>query len=299
MFASTYPAGGGTAFDISVGVKVWRQLAFGAGVSLFSRQDELQVTAQLPHPFHFDQPRRITGTAQGLTREETAGHVQAMWVAPVGQRVEIAVFGGPSFVSVTQDMATGITFTQGYPYDTAAFTGIQRRMLSESAIGFNVGRRRGDLLHPLDRRGRRDPLHAGDRRSGRRGSRRGRTAHIRRSTRAVLSRIVDYGTAKMARISPIATSPDTKPHAVGVIPRGVVARRDAWGCGRENQRPPHRLVSAGPATRVYDTCGSLAGAVSGQRAFRRLAACQAYPRGHHPRAHGYDKNNPQIQFTPV
>ena len=26
MFASTYPAGGGTAFDISVGVKVWRQL---------------------------------------------------------------------------------------------------------------------------------------------------------------------------------------------------------------------------------------------------------------------------------
>ena len=73
MFASTYQAGGGTAFDISVGVKVWRQLAFGAGVSLFSRQDELQVTAQLPHPFHFDKPRRITGTAQGLTREETAG----------------------------------------------------------------------------------------------------------------------------------------------------------------------------------------------------------------------------------
>ena len=59
MPANTYPAGGGTAFDISVGVKVWRQLAFGAGVSLFSRQDELQVTAQLPHSFHFDQPRRI------------------------------------------------------------------------------------------------------------------------------------------------------------------------------------------------------------------------------------------------
>ena len=138
-FDSTYPAGGGTAFDISGGVTVWRQLAFGAGVSLFSRQDDLQVTAQLPHSFHFDQLRRITGTAQGLTREETAVHVQAMWVAPVGQRVEIAVFGGPSFVSVTQDMATGITFTQVYPYDTAGFTGIQRRMLSESAIGFHVG----------------------------------------------------------------------------------------------------------------------------------------------------------------
>ena len=44
-------------------------------------------------------------------------------------------------------------------------------------------------------------------------------------------------------------------------------------------------------------------------AFRNIAAAarvsggrlraRRYPRGHHPRAHGYDKNNPQIQFTPV
>ena len=138
-FEGAYPAGGGTAFDIGGGVRVWRHLAVGAGVSLFSRQDDLQVTAQLPHPFHFDRPRTITGMAPGLTRDETAVHVQAIWVALVGQRVEIAVFGGPSFVNVTQEMATGVTFAQAYPYDAAEFTGIQRTSASESATGFNVG----------------------------------------------------------------------------------------------------------------------------------------------------------------
>ena len=111
MFASTYPAGGGTAFDISVGVKVWRQLAFGAGVSLFSRQDELQVTAQLPHPFHFDQPRRDHGHGAGPDARGDGGSRPgdvggACRTAGRDRRVR-----GASFVSVTQDMATGITFT--------------------------------------------------------------------------------------------------------------------------------------------------------------------------------------------
>ena len=49
-FTSTYPAGGGTAFDISVGVKVWRQLAFGAGVSLFSRAGRAAGHGAAPAP---------------------------------------------------------------------------------------------------------------------------------------------------------------------------------------------------------------------------------------------------------
>ena len=118
---------------------MWRNLAVGAGISLFSRQDSLQVTAQLPHPFHFDRPRAISGTAADLAREETALHVQAMWLAPVGERVEIAVFGGPSFVNVTQDVMTGVRFTQAYPYDAAEYTGIDRAARSASATGFNVG----------------------------------------------------------------------------------------------------------------------------------------------------------------
>ena len=80
-YDSRYPAGGSTAVDIGGGVKVWRDLAVGGGVSLFSRQEEIHVTAQLPHPFHFDRSRRIMGTASEMTRDETAVHVQAMWVA--------------------------------------------------------------------------------------------------------------------------------------------------------------------------------------------------------------------------
>lgn len=136
---TVYPDGGGTTFDVAGGVKVWRQLAVGGGVSRFSRQDDLRVTAQLPHPFYFDRAREIMRTEPNIAREETAVHLQAMWVAPVGASVEIALFGGASFFTVTQEVATGINFTQTYPYDSATFVSVERNAPSESAIGFNAG----------------------------------------------------------------------------------------------------------------------------------------------------------------
>ena len=138
-FESTYPAGGGTVFDVAGGVRVWRQLAVGGGVSRFRRQDDLHVTAQLPHPFRFRQPRTIATTESGVTRDETAVHLQVMWAAAAGRSVEVALFGGPSFFVVAQDVATGVTFSQTYPYDSATFDGVRRGKPSEAGIGFNAG----------------------------------------------------------------------------------------------------------------------------------------------------------------
>ena len=136
---TSYPDGGGTSLDIAGGVRIWRQLAVGGGVSRFSRRDDLHVTARLPHPFHFDRPRTVTQTDPDVTRDETAVHLQGMWVATAGPSVEIAVFGGASFFSVAQDWATSVTFTHTYPYDSATLVGIQRQTPSDSAIGFNAG----------------------------------------------------------------------------------------------------------------------------------------------------------------
>lgn len=138
-FESTYPAGSGTVFDIGGGVRAWRQLAVGASVSRFRRQDDLHVTALLPHPFHFRQPRTIATTESGVTRDETAVHLQVMWASAAGRSVEVALFGGPSFFTIAQDVATGVTFSQTYPYDSATFDGVRRGKPSETGIGFNAG----------------------------------------------------------------------------------------------------------------------------------------------------------------
>ena len=74
-----------------------------------------------------------------MAREETAIHVHARWGIPVSQSVEVALFGGPTFFSVSQAFVTGIDFDQAYPYDTATLTGAMTRTEDGSTIGFNVG----------------------------------------------------------------------------------------------------------------------------------------------------------------
>lgn len=137
-FETRYRGGGDTLFDVSGGVRIWRRLAVGVGVSQFSHTDDAGITGRIPHPFRFDRPRQISGTETGLARQETAVHVQALWVIPAGRAV-IALFGGPTFFNVTQDLVTTVTFDQTYPYTAATFTGASQRAQSASTTGAHAG----------------------------------------------------------------------------------------------------------------------------------------------------------------
>ena len=138
-FDAGYRVDTGAVFDVSGGVRVSQNLAIGVGVSRFSRVDDASVTARIPHPFFFDQHRPISGSAVGLQRQEIAVHAQALWIVPVNNRFDLALFGGPTFVTVTQDLLTKVRFTESYPFDTATFTGVATRKQSASGVGFNVG----------------------------------------------------------------------------------------------------------------------------------------------------------------
>ena len=134
-----YPVDTGVALDVSGGVRVWQNLAIGVGVSRFRRDVDASVTARIPHPFFFDQHRPVSGSAVGPRRQEIAVHVQALWIVPVNDRLDLALFGGPTFVDVTQDLVTEVEFTESFPFDAATFTGATTREQSKSCIGFNVG----------------------------------------------------------------------------------------------------------------------------------------------------------------
>lgn len=138
-FDARYPGGGDALFDAGGSVRIWRNLAVGTNVSWLSRESGAGITGRLPHPFRFDRPREISGTAPGLARTETAVHVQALWVIPVGQSVAITLFGGPAWFNVRQDLVTGVTFDQAYPFDDATFAGAGEGVQSASAIGAHAG----------------------------------------------------------------------------------------------------------------------------------------------------------------
>jgi len=133
-----YPKKDGPTFDVGGGFRVWRNLAAAVAVSGVSRSTDGAVTGSIPHPFHFSTGRAIEGTA-GLTRTETAVHVQAAYVVPAGRRMLVTVSGGPSFFSVKQSLVQSVQYSESYPFDTATLASAPTTSASKSVTGFNAG----------------------------------------------------------------------------------------------------------------------------------------------------------------
>ena len=138
-FDSDYTVKGGPTFDIAGGARIKGPLAVGVGVTRFSRSTPIALSAQVPHPFFFNTPRTVEGDIGGVKREELAVHIQARGVFPVGDRLQVMVFGGPSFFTVKQGMVTDFNFTETYPYDSATFSSGVTTEAKESKVGVNVG----------------------------------------------------------------------------------------------------------------------------------------------------------------
>jgi len=132
--------------DAAAGVRVWRNLAVGVDVGFLTKSGGGSVSAQMPHPFYFNRPRAVTGDASGLQRSETAINLEALVMLPIRPRWQAALFGGPTWFAVKQDLVTNVTLSESYPYDTAAFAGASSARQSRSKAGFNVG---GDVAYML------------------------------------------------------------------------------------------------------------------------------------------------------
>ena len=129
--------------DISGGVRVYRNLAFGVGYSRLGGSSEAVVSARLPHPLFFDAPR-VTDVIIPFERRERAVHLQGIFVVPLHPRLELAVFGGPSFYTLQQGFVVStfndLVFREvGFPFTDVDITGIQTSEIEENSVGFNVG----------------------------------------------------------------------------------------------------------------------------------------------------------------
>lgn len=125
--------------DISGGARIWRNLGVGAGVSAFRKANAANVTARVPHPFFFNRRREASGDTGSLTREELAVHVQALWMVPVTDKIDVALFAGPSYFQVQQPFVDSLRYEETYPYDTTAVTGVNTTVQKKNNVGFNAG----------------------------------------------------------------------------------------------------------------------------------------------------------------
>jgi len=119
-------------------VRLFGPIGAGVDVSFMTHDADAAVTASVPHPFFFRQPRNISGATK-TTRREIAGHIRGVYLIP-GRRLDVMIFGGPSLFSVRQTLVTDVTYSETYPFDTATFTAAQTtNATAKLATGFHVG----------------------------------------------------------------------------------------------------------------------------------------------------------------
>jgi hypothetical protein len=134
-----YRVQSGVLFDGGGGYRVWKNFGVGVSVSIFNRTDAAQTTTRSPHPFFFDRQREVEGEATGVTRNETAIHVQAMYLLAGSGPLRVVLSGGPTFFSVTQDLVSEVVLIDTFPFDAPTFSTVQKQTLKASAPSFNVG----------------------------------------------------------------------------------------------------------------------------------------------------------------
>ena len=146
VYTNDYASSGGGLIDITGGVRVWRGLAAALGVTIVNSTSAVAVSGSVPHPLFFDTPRPTALQRADLTHRQVGFHFQAVYVIPVTEAIDIAVFGGPSVFRVEQDFVTGVTIGPEIdPFDTLALAAVATQASQENRR--RLQRRHGRHLH--------------------------------------------------------------------------------------------------------------------------------------------------------
>lgn len=132
-FTGSQTTARGAFFDLGVGYRFRPTVGVALGFSNFSSKTDATVTAQIPDPAFFDTFHTVNTTAADMTRTERAAHMRLVGFIPVSEKFEVALFGGPSLVKVSQDMPSGSVPTGTVNVTVASF------QESKTGIGLNVG----------------------------------------------------------------------------------------------------------------------------------------------------------------
>jgi hypothetical protein len=124
--------------DVGVVLRLAGNLGAGVSVSYLTNRSEAQVSAQIPHPFYFDQRRSIGGTVSGVLHEELAVHTDLAYLVAL-RRIDFILSGGASFFRLEQSFVSDVIFAEAYPYDTASFVTATLAADRASKVGYNAG----------------------------------------------------------------------------------------------------------------------------------------------------------------
>ena len=128
----------GPVYEVTAGGKVRGHFGMSYALSYRKQTEVGEVTANVPHPFYYNQSRLVAGDTR-LKHQDLALHVAAKWLVPVSDAIQVSLFGGPTFFRVTQDMVSNVEVREAFPYDQAEYAGASVSTEHASRLGFNAG----------------------------------------------------------------------------------------------------------------------------------------------------------------
>lgn len=140
---------GGRLFELGGTVAAGR-FGFGATFGRVGEERPAELRLTLPHPYFFREAQTATAFSDPLKRSESALHLQFAWMPLVSDTHSVALFGGPSFVSVKQDLVSSVDWVYVFvsPFTPSFYefwiTKIQVEEVSSAAWGYNIG---GDVAY--------------------------------------------------------------------------------------------------------------------------------------------------------
>jgi len=138
-------------FDIAVGARLFKNVGVAIAYHTGGTKGDGTISGTVPHPVFFDRPREFSDSFNDASRDEHATHLQIGWMAPLSDKFDVFIYGGPSFYNVSQEMVTDLGFIEnGPPYTSITLQpNIQR--LKTNTVGYNLGADATYFLYTRDR----------------------------------------------------------------------------------------------------------------------------------------------------
>lgn len=137
-FTGSYKVKAAPGAGIDLQYNLTPRFGVRAGFQTFSRKSDATFEAQIPHPFYFNQQRKVSGAQSGLGFSESAMTLTGVYRGGSG-KWKVNVEAGAAFFTVNATVADRVNFGDVYPYDTATFSGVASSKRKVSPIGVAVG----------------------------------------------------------------------------------------------------------------------------------------------------------------
>jgi len=133
--ASSQRIKSGGVFDIGGAYRVWgKNLLAGVSFSHAGTGSDVSVTGSIPDPGVFGKARNVSSTVADARHTENVIHLAAVWMMPVAEKLDLALFGGPSIFMVSQDTIGTLTVTEPVPTVTGPLVRTKK-----TTAGINLG----------------------------------------------------------------------------------------------------------------------------------------------------------------